>query len=263
MLNRDQSASIFDTLRKLTTADEIELLISSGRSALTRFANNTIHQNVAEEENHISVRVSFGGRHGARRPPTSTMTRACAAWCSPPKRWPACSRTIPTCCPCRRRRRSSETPRRPERVPVQPILRQHSSPDRRRPRRRRGADGERREEALAHRGRHLLDRRGRRGHLQLARRRRLVRADTGRSFDHDDRRYVVGLAEGQFAGRDAARSRAAGGDCCAESDRFAKSARACRRGSTRSSSSRLRCWTPSASCSGTSAARRCWSSDRS
>jgi len=62
MLNRDQAASIFDKLRKLTTADEIELLISGGRSALTRFANNTIHQNMAEEENHISVRVSFGGR---------------------------------------------------------------------------------------------------------------------------------------------------------------------------------------------------------
>lgn len=62
MLDRNQSASIFDKLRKLTSADEIELLISGGRSALTRFANNTIHQNMAEEENHISVRVSFGGR---------------------------------------------------------------------------------------------------------------------------------------------------------------------------------------------------------
>ncbi len=62
MLNRDQSASIFDKLRRLSSADEIELLVSAGRSALTRFANNTIHQNVAEEENHISVRVSFGGR---------------------------------------------------------------------------------------------------------------------------------------------------------------------------------------------------------
>jgi len=62
MLTRDQSSSIFDKLRKHSSADEIELLISNGRSALTRFANNTIHQNVAEEETHISVRVSFGGR---------------------------------------------------------------------------------------------------------------------------------------------------------------------------------------------------------
>ena len=33
-----------------------------GRSALTRFANNTIHQNVAEENVAISVRTVFGGR---------------------------------------------------------------------------------------------------------------------------------------------------------------------------------------------------------
>jgi PmbA protein len=62
MLDRDQANDIFDQLRRLSQADEIELLISGGRSALTRFANNTIHQNVAEEEYHISVRSSFGNR---------------------------------------------------------------------------------------------------------------------------------------------------------------------------------------------------------
>ncbi len=62
MLTRDHAAAIFDNLRKYSSADEIELLISGGRSALTRFANNTIHQNVAEEEYHISARVSLGGR---------------------------------------------------------------------------------------------------------------------------------------------------------------------------------------------------------
>jgi predicted Zn-dependent protease len=62
MLNRDQATAIFDKLRQHTSADEMELLVSAGKSALTRFANNTIHQNMAEEETHISVRVSFGGR---------------------------------------------------------------------------------------------------------------------------------------------------------------------------------------------------------
>ncbi len=62
MLDRDQANDIFDKLRRLSQADEIELLISGGRSALTRFANNTIHQNVAEEEYHISVRSAFGNR---------------------------------------------------------------------------------------------------------------------------------------------------------------------------------------------------------
>ena len=62
MLTRDHAAEIFDKLRGLSSADEVELLISSGNSALTRFANNTIHQNVSEENTQISVRVSFGGR---------------------------------------------------------------------------------------------------------------------------------------------------------------------------------------------------------
>lgn len=62
MLTHDQAVAIFEKLRKYSSADEIELLISGGRSALTRFANNTIHQNMAEEEYHISARVSFGGR---------------------------------------------------------------------------------------------------------------------------------------------------------------------------------------------------------
>src|ERR1700683_1171646 len=62
MLARERAADIFDKIRKYNTDDEIEMLISGGRSALTRFANNTIHQNMSEEENHISVRVAFGGR---------------------------------------------------------------------------------------------------------------------------------------------------------------------------------------------------------
>ena len=45
-----------------STADETEVLIFGGRSSLTRFANNTIHQNVAEESHVISVRAVFGGR---------------------------------------------------------------------------------------------------------------------------------------------------------------------------------------------------------
>ena len=65
MLTQDQAQSIFEKLRRYSSADELELLISGGRSALTRFANNTIHQNVAEESNHISVRVSFGAGSAA------------------------------------------------------------------------------------------------------------------------------------------------------------------------------------------------------
>jgi PmbA protein len=62
MLSRDQAASIFDRIGKLSTADETEVLFSGGRFALTRFANNTIHQNVEDENHIVSVRTVFGGR---------------------------------------------------------------------------------------------------------------------------------------------------------------------------------------------------------
>ena len=62
MLTRDQAADIFDRICELSTADEVEVLFSGGRFALTRFANNTIHQNVEEENHVVSVRTVFGGR---------------------------------------------------------------------------------------------------------------------------------------------------------------------------------------------------------
>ena len=62
MLTREQAGDIFDRIRKLSSADEVEVLFSGGRFALTRFANNTIHQNVAEENYNVSVRTVFGGR---------------------------------------------------------------------------------------------------------------------------------------------------------------------------------------------------------
>jgi PmbA protein len=62
MLTKDQAADIFAKLGKYSSADDIEVLFFGGKSALTRFANNVIHQNVAEENYGISVRTVFGGR---------------------------------------------------------------------------------------------------------------------------------------------------------------------------------------------------------
>ncbi len=62
MLSEQQAQDIFARVLKHSTADETELLISGGRHALTRFANNTIHQNVQEENYVLSVRTVFGGR---------------------------------------------------------------------------------------------------------------------------------------------------------------------------------------------------------
>src|SRR5882724_11745141 len=62
MLTKAQAGDIFDRIKKLSTADEVEVLFSGGRFALTRFANNTIHQNVEDENHVVSVRTVFGRR---------------------------------------------------------------------------------------------------------------------------------------------------------------------------------------------------------
>jgi PmbA protein len=62
MLSPEQAGEIFDRIRKLSSADEVEVLFAGGRFALTRFANNVIHQNVAEENYSVSVRTAFGGQ---------------------------------------------------------------------------------------------------------------------------------------------------------------------------------------------------------
>lgn len=47
---------------RASRADETEVHIDNVTDALTRFANNTIHQNVAEQALNVSVRVVFDGR---------------------------------------------------------------------------------------------------------------------------------------------------------------------------------------------------------
>jgi PmbA protein len=42
--------------------EEVEAIIDSEHQALTRFANNAIHQNVAERSTHLSVRAAIDGR---------------------------------------------------------------------------------------------------------------------------------------------------------------------------------------------------------
>jgi len=62
MLTQPQAADIFARIRKYASSDEVECLFYGGHSALTRFANNSIHQNVAEENYGVSLRTVFGGR---------------------------------------------------------------------------------------------------------------------------------------------------------------------------------------------------------
>jgi len=62
MLTKERAADVFDRIRRFSSADEVEALFTGFRFALTRFANNTIHQNVEEENSIVSIRTNFAGR---------------------------------------------------------------------------------------------------------------------------------------------------------------------------------------------------------
>jgi PmbA protein len=58
----EKAQQVFEKVQRYSTADDVEVLFYSVQSALTRFANNTIHQNVAEESEVVSIRPVFGGK---------------------------------------------------------------------------------------------------------------------------------------------------------------------------------------------------------
>ena len=62
MLTKTRCQEIFAEILKYSDADETELILTGGTHELTRFANNTIHQNVAEEGYSLSVRILYGQR---------------------------------------------------------------------------------------------------------------------------------------------------------------------------------------------------------
>ena len=71
MLTADKIQGLFDRVKSFATTDEVEVLLAGGNSALTRFANNTITQNVAEENYVVSIRTAFGQR--TARATTNTL----------------------------------------------------------------------------------------------------------------------------------------------------------------------------------------------
>jgi len=65
LLSRARCEEIFGLVMqhaRAQGASEVEAHIGAGASALTRFANNTIHQNVAERTSYLSVRAIIQGR---------------------------------------------------------------------------------------------------------------------------------------------------------------------------------------------------------
>lgn len=59
---RDEVKRLAETVLGLSRADETEVVISGGDEALTRFAENVIHQNVARSELTVTVRAFVGKR---------------------------------------------------------------------------------------------------------------------------------------------------------------------------------------------------------
>jgi PmbA protein len=68
MLGQNQIKQIVDTILAASTADQTEVVVLAGYQALTRFANSTIHQNVAESDNKVRIRMVLtrpGAEQGA------------------------------------------------------------------------------------------------------------------------------------------------------------------------------------------------------
>ena len=62
LLDQQRCAEIFERVRRASAESDIEVTVLGGHSALTRFANNEVTQNVSEEDCEVSVRVQMGGR---------------------------------------------------------------------------------------------------------------------------------------------------------------------------------------------------------
>jgi PmbA protein len=64
MLGQDKVRQLLDKVLGFSKADRTEVSYRGGESALTRFANNYIHQNVSENDTHLSVRLVIGEKVG-------------------------------------------------------------------------------------------------------------------------------------------------------------------------------------------------------
>jgi predicted Zn-dependent protease len=64
MLGDQAIKRVTDRVLSLSKADQTEVLFFGGSSALTRFANNYIHQNVAETNTQVSIRMVMGKKIG-------------------------------------------------------------------------------------------------------------------------------------------------------------------------------------------------------
>ena len=128
------AARIAEKVFKFSDADETEVEIGVVSDALTRFANNTIHQNVAEEVLTVSVRTVLDGRTARATTNQTDDVFRCGALSQCQKHWRAASRRIPGLLPhagsaeiqprSRATLRTPRTPRRPTAPAPSPAWRQ-------------------------------------------------------------------------------------------------------------------------------------------
>src|SRR3990172_10740877 len=64
MVDETETRRIIDTVLSASRADQTEVTVFAGDSALTRFANNYIHQNVEQSDVDVHVRAVVGQRIG-------------------------------------------------------------------------------------------------------------------------------------------------------------------------------------------------------
>ncbi len=64
MLGEKRVKELTDGILARSTADQTEVVVMAGDEYLTRFANSTIHQNVAETDTAVRIRVVLGSRVG-------------------------------------------------------------------------------------------------------------------------------------------------------------------------------------------------------
>src|SRR5258708_39352740 len=74
LLGAPATRALLEQALRLSSADETEVSLETETAALTRFAHNVIHQNVAEADANLEVRVVVGRRLGAAS--TNDISRA-------------------------------------------------------------------------------------------------------------------------------------------------------------------------------------------
>ena len=64
MIGERQCRKILETAIQISGVDECEGFLSTNELSLTRFANNTIHQNVSHADSQLYMRCVIGKRQG-------------------------------------------------------------------------------------------------------------------------------------------------------------------------------------------------------